>query len=461
MIQKEMRWLELMSSILANQDGLIKVMQNRVRFSLRWWQVVWLAELFLLIFGIFDRNMDPDFGWHLATGRYILAHGIPPHDLFSYTAPNFSWIDHEWLSDTLTAALWGVGGFGLVAGFFAVLWTAAIAIASRTWQLPIWLLGLAAVTNQITARPTAWTALGLALLMWLVGAKKYWLVVPLFLLWANLHGGFVIGFVVLILAALWDRRWWLILAVSVLATFVNPYGPRLYVEIWRTLSDPLIHSFIKEWGPLQIGITTGAFIFVYLFVIGFRGFRLKQDALAMFLLVSGLLSARQFQLFMLAALAPIAELYRIGMDWLVERWHTRAYLVPVAACVLLVIPIAMEIWNPGGDIPVKELANLKTTPCAGRLFNDYDYGGYIIWLLPGTKVFIDGRMASWKSGNTDYLQLFLNTLQNEKTAERTFKQYDIGCALLQRKHTRLVNQLTHEGWRVTAQGPLAEVLRRP
>src|SRR5215469_12579974 len=80
MIQNEMRWLLLMSSILANQDGLIKVMQKRSGVEMAWvWRVAGIAGLFLLIFEIFDRNMDPDFGWHLMTGRYILAHGVPAH----------------------------------------------------------------------------------------------------------------------------------------------------------------------------------------------------------------------------------------------------------------------------------------------------------------------------------------------------------------------------------------------
>lgn len=91
------------------------------------------AALGGLIFYVCAASIDPDFGWHLQAGRYILAHGIPTHDIFTYTAADFRWIDHEWLSDVVMALLFGAGGYWLLAAVWAVIWLAAIGLASN-WK---------------------------------------------------------------------------------------------------------------------------------------------------------------------------------------------------------------------------------------------------------------------------------------------------------------------------------------
>lgn len=73
--------------------------------------------IFLLFLMICWHRVDPDFGWHLMTGRDILAHGIPQHDIFTYTAPDFQWINVEWLNDVLFAKLYDAGGYALLGVF--------------------------------------------------------------------------------------------------------------------------------------------------------------------------------------------------------------------------------------------------------------------------------------------------------------------------------------------------------
>ena len=75
-------------------------------------------------------RLDPDFGWHLQAGNYIREHGIPSHDVFSYTAADFRWINHEWGSDVLLSLIYGLGGYLLAAIMAALLWTMAIVLAA-------------------------------------------------------------------------------------------------------------------------------------------------------------------------------------------------------------------------------------------------------------------------------------------------------------------------------------------
>jgi hypothetical protein len=424
----------------------------------------WLLPV-LGLFGafavIFERRVDPDFGWHLQAGRYILAHGVPAHDIFTYTAAHFSWINHEWLSDVVTAGLFRVGGFWLVDGVFAAIWTAAIVIAARSRRWPVLAVGFAGVIPYLVARPNAWTALLLAVLLWMLERGWRWPVVGLFGLWANLHGGFVVGLATVALAALRDRRYWWVLGAAILATFVNPYGPRLYVEVWRTLADANLHYNVGEWQPLSINILNGFYIVVYLCGVAALGWRRRSLVLPSLLLASAIGSTRQFPLFVVASLRGLGEGYGRMVDMLHIRRGWRSWLLPLVATGLVVVPTLKIALNPHNDLPYREVADLRETPCVGRVFNEYDFGGYIIWQLPGTKVYIDGRMPSWRSGGMDYFANWRGVLFDAAVARREFARYDVGCAILERKHVRLTHQLRDEGWRITSEDSLAVVMRRP
>jgi hypothetical protein len=149
--------------------------------------------LFAVFMAALMHRLDLDFGWHLQSGRYILQHGVSAHDIFTYTAPNFPWINHEWLSDVLIALMYAAGGFWLVAAMFAATWTGAIMLAVRRRVWPVVMLAIVALLPGAVVRPSVFTALGLVVLLWMTERRLYWPVVALFAVWANLHGGFVLG----------------------------------------------------------------------------------------------------------------------------------------------------------------------------------------------------------------------------------------------------------------------------
>src|SRR5665213_3521740 len=241
-----------------------------------------VAVIFALLFLYATRTLDPDFGWHLSAGNYIRQHGIPAHDLYSYTAPNFPWIDHEWGNDVVVSLLYSAGGYLTLSLFFSAIWTLAVVIGGGLkTRLGIFLLALGAILPYSGIRPVAWTALSLVILLKIAGSKsknvKY--CIPLlFLPWANLHAGFTVGLAVLGFLAIKERkRFWLyMLLVCVLVSFINPYGPRLYVEIFRTLSDSQLHSQINEWFPVHMPVLS--WVFAILWGAGFVLFAGKKLA---------------------------------------------------------------------------------------------------------------------------------------------------------------------------------------
>jgi hypothetical protein len=170
---------------------------------------------------------------------------------------------------------------------------------------------------------------------------------------------------------------------------------------------------------------------------------------------------RQFPLFVLASLGVLGEEYeRIRQLMSVKPGWTKL-VMPVAALVVLMIPVGAIMRHPDNQSPAAQVAQLRAQPCRGNLFNDYDFGGYLIWKLPHTKIYIDGRMPSWKAAGEDYLANWKRDLTDREARNRDFARYEVGCVLIRPKHTQIVRELKQDGWRVTSADGRAVLLRRP
>lgn len=359
-------------------------------------------------------------------------------------------MDHEWLSDVLTAVLMWVGGFGLVAAVFAAVWTAALVLAARRPHWPVLAVGFAAVAADAVARANAWSALGLALVMLGVERGWRWRLVGLFGLWANLHGGFVVGLVALVVLAWWQRKYlWVVLGAG-MATLVNPYGVGVYVEIWRTLGDVQLHGRVGEWAPLQVGVLSGFYVVLVLFAMMSHGMWRREHALPGALFAGAMSSLRHFPIFVVGSLGMLAHGYEQLVGLLGARPGWRQAVLMVAATGLVLAPAGKIMRAPGNDFPTAAVAQLRDRPCVGRVFNDFDFGGYLIWQLPDSKVYIDGRMPSWADSGGNYFVRWRRVLDDEGYARGEFARYDVGCALVYPRRARLIAQLERDGWRVTS-----------
>jgi hypothetical protein len=294
-------------------------------------------------------------------------------------------------------------------------------------------------------------------------SRKYvWCIPLLFLVWANLHGGFVVGFIALVYQAVKERRviWLYILSLSVLATFINPYGPRLYEEIFRTLTDRTLHSQIVEWHSFTLFQTSIAFMGIWgAFLLLDMPKKLKDWWRLDFLMFAASLSAtRNVPFFIIAALPPLDK----SLTRLLKQIPNPRKLDPGRFAVLVFVIalilgfIGFELWQEQtakakGDIayPKEAVAYLSTHPCQGNLFNDYNLGGYLIWKAPNTPVYIDGRMPSWRDEKGQkYMNRYFNILKDKKAQDSEFKRYNITCALLvntKDEHPMIV-RLQKAGW---------------
>ena len=203
-----------------------------------------------------------DIWWLLATGQTIAETGhVPTENLFSFTTPHYPWICHEW--GFALGAWWMVSHWGAASllALRATLFATTVALvhhaASRRGQVlvALWLAGAVFLLlfPQSTLRPWLVSNLLFALLLFLLWHgpnRTHRVVLPvLFLLWANIHGSWLLGLGALTLGALFQPRLRLAAVISAGATLVNPYGPRLHLLVVDYFRGHAFQDFIVEWGP--------------------------------------------------------------------------------------------------------------------------------------------------------------------------------------------------------------------
>ncbi|HSX02830.1 MAG TPA: hypothetical protein VLI05_05975 [Candidatus Saccharimonadia bacterium] len=438
-------------------------MNGRLHKAWRWGL---LALPYLICLGLFIfvalLRVDLDFGWHYRTGQYIFAHGIPYHDIYTYTARDFAWINHEWLNDVLVFVVKRWLGWPALAVLFAGMWALALGLATL-WRLP-WpmaALALLALLPYVGVRPIAWSALLFALVLSAVrrpgAVQRLWWLPPVFALWANLHGGFILGLAVLGVYAVVRRSWRMgVLALLCgAAAGLNPYGFNVYVEIWRTLSDGRLHSFITEWAPLTLSWANAGLMAGAVVVLALRA-DWATRLIGGGLLLSCLSSNRQAVFVVVAMLGPLAEAYRWGLVRLERRLPAVGGWLPgVAGAVGGLALLGALVAPPASSgqrvvAPSQAVISLEQQPCAGHVFNDYDFGGYLIGRRPTEPVYIDGRMPSWSGPEGRYLDRWLRVLQDPGYADSEFARYNVRCVLIRNSRTTLMKHLRATGWRVTA-----------
>jgi len=382
---------------------------------------------------------DPDTYWHIAVGRWIIAHGaVPHHGIFSATMAAAPWIAHEWLAEIAIAGVYEHFGWAGVIAATALCVAAALAMLLRALlhtlepahALMASVLATAMVLPHLLARPHV---LILPILVcWateLVAARgaqraPSLFLAPLMALWANLHASYMLGLGLAtmltadaILAAS-DRRgrlaairgWGQFAALSIAAALITPYGiDGLLLPINLTNMSSL--ALIKEWQspdfqnfqPLELWI---AFVFFAAFSLGLR-LPPARIAIVLLLLHMALRHARYGELLgflapllLAPALAPQLAVYATrfavpaldrGLAGLAKP--AGAGGVAIAGIVLLAvsaIPLRSDIAPRSDAItPAEALAAVNARHIQGPVFNDYVFGGYLIF--SGFEPFIDGR----------------------------------------------------------------------
>ena len=480
---------------------------------------------------------DASIGWHIRNGELMLSsHSITRSDPFSVTMGGQPWYAWEWLYDLKIAAIHHWFGLNGVVFFSAVIIAATFALTLRLAlmggaDLPVAVLLLAlalgASTIHLLARPhvLSW----LLTLIWFhlldsstdfpERSRRLWWLPVLMLLWVNLHGGFVVGLVLLGLYVVSDairyfrcddgeerrsravqlRQLGAVAAASLMASLINPYCYKLHVHVYRYLSNRWLMNHIDEFlSPNFHGVAQQCFVAILLITIVALAVVENKPSLSRLLVIlfaaySGLYASRSLpvsSLLLTLIIGPVLtkavgeastapELSSRLRTWF-SRWEGFAsrvgkmetrfsgHLWPLTALLLGILVCA----NQGklGDrrwidshfdpkhFPVQASAVIIQRNLREPIFAPDVWGGYLIYrLYPQTRVFVDDRHDLY---GADFLKDYLRAIRLTPDWNKFLNEKRVNWVLVPAE-SALANMLEEtSGWSVAYRDSTAVLFKR-
>ena len=450
--------------------------------------------LFVSASGPVVRSLvDPDVGWHLRNARELITSGhFLRADSYTFTVAGQPWINFEWLGELpyFFAQRW-LGERGL----YLVLFLAAAAILagiyglgrlrSGSWTASFFAtsIGLLLTTVSLLPRPLlfGWMFLVAEVaVLWALQKERdwTWALPGVFLLWINTHGSWFIGFALLVLfvvcgfvegewgglyAVRWSpkqrRKLLTVMAVSLAALFVNPYG-------WRLVVYPLDVAFrqkltvqnIAEWGSLDFHslrgkIVIGVLVLMAVLQLVRRRRWVLQDAAFAAVALYGAVTYVRF-LFLLAILVmpllamdlrgePEAE-PRPARD---HRMLSALVIVVLVAIIARAYPRQRQLHAGWAEyFPEKAVPWVASTARRGNLLANFNWAGYLEWEAPEVGEMIDSRTDIFV--HTGVMADYLQATKGEGT-DSVLDKYRIRYVLLPRESAMAYLLEREPAWKQT------------
>ncbi len=472
---------------------------------------------FIVVIADVGRWADPDLWGHIRFGQLVLALGHAPlRNSYSYSAPGYSWHDPEWLAEAVLAIFYdkfGIAGLKLMkfacTALTVVLMASAAAVSRASVRIQLVVLVVAGVALEpvMQFRPQLFTFVLLSALMALLARDSYgrrdhwlWLIVPIFVLWANTHGAVAAGLAALVLytgvRAFEDlaggrglrrvARLGVLTVVSAAATLANPYGFSNWLAVGYAINNPLTREYVSEWQPLVVkmvelwhqspgtAINFAAVIalpvaLAICFAARPRGGDLPLVAIGAMMAVGAFLSLRNMPLVVIVTVAPLCRHAGLalsgtrwgrGADTAASRSMRNEALVGAIALLLAFETglfsrrLRVQFALPKGAVDFMERHGLT-----GNVLSDFAWGDYLIWrMAPRSRVFIDGRydFAYPMPVIVDYFDLYFA----HPRAATVLRSYPHDFVLIDPSAPmrRLVAQA--EGWRLVYSDPNAILFAR-
>ena len=431
------------ASIPICRPGLSKFLSQTLTF-----RTILVGSVMSIVFLLALRPMtDPDIGWHLRNAEYLLhAHRMIRQDMYAFSTAGMPWINHEWLAEVpyyLGWRLWGANGLLLVmvttleAIFLGVFWLAWF--HSRNLKAAWLVTSCAALFGTVSFGPRTllfgWVALVSELLLLarhersrslvptggLVGHRALWLLPPLFLVWINLHGSWLIGFVLLLCyggcglvqvqtGCIENTRWssrelqyfGAVLLLCFGALFANPYG-------WRLVAYPFDLAFrqklnvatVQEWQSLDWHSARGEIFFAVL-ALSFAAQLLRKRTWPLHhlaFLCIGVYSAITYSRFLFLAAILVLPLLARDIPWGTrqrgklkhESLLNGLLLLCMVVCAGLNYRTKKASVESQTGMPEKALRVLAGLPADAPVLNEYSWGGYLELHARNLSLLIDSR----------------------------------------------------------------------
>jgi hypothetical protein len=487
--------------------------------------------LFIKLNGARTLLGDGDTGWHVRTGEWILAHGQVPHtDFFSFSRPGAPWFAWEWGWDVLFALLhqrWGLASVVLASLIVVCCTSAALFRLVRRKcnnglvAIAVTLLATGGCAIHWLARPHLFTLLFFTWTLHLTdraaeGRVKLlaWLV-PLTLVWTNLHGGFFIVFLILacyiggdllnaVIEQDGERRleflrhtkpWLLTGAACFAVTFINPYGWQLHKHVVQYITDPYQLQHITEFQSMNFHSPVVVY-FEPLMVMAIltalwdaKNRRFADVLLSLGWLHLALIAQRNLPVFSIAAaplvargvvtlidrarVAPLAAWIKKSAEWVRssclsvdETDHIGRVYVASALPVLLVGALLLaphpahkrltSTYDP--EFYPERALPLLLADETHHIFAEDEWGDYLIYhLYPHKQVFVDGRSDFY---GDEFGERYLDLLNVKYDWQQTLDKYSIDTIVISPKFALASTLKISRDWRLVYDDTVSIVFRR-
>jgi len=466
---------------------------------------------------IFLSSIKPianlDIWWHLATGRYILSsNSIPTYDIFSHTAAGEPWIDHAWLAQILFYETYSILGYLglvllksiLVVLVFYLIFKRLSATVSQAASIVFMLIIFGAIHNLILLRPFLLTWLFVAYFIYVLEAyvegrtdERHLYLLPITtLLWANLHGGFILGIVLTMIYATGSafsegteraKRLFYIAFICTAASLFNPNTYHLLVYPFQYVSETVHAMFISEWQSPSFhsfGLYEALLLLMITSLALYRGVASATDLLPLLIFTHlSLFSIRNIPIFAIVCgpiIARYSEASVLEGSGLLEAILVRLNLEREKARLLIDKFVPAFLWTavllsvmlfayaystsetafqtgPSEALPEEAASFLLESNLEGNLYNSYGWGGYLIWrLYPEYKIFIDGRADLYG----DFIYEYIKVSRIEPEVLETLEKYEISIIFIPREQALNVFLRESPYWEVKYQDDTAVIYVR-
>ena len=426
-------------------------------------RIINFALLALLVFIVFSMSLTPlrsdnDAWWHLKTGKILFDRDfhLPKNDVFAYTSESVPWHNHEWLSQVLFYCFFRFNDSSDQAGVRWVIFLKGLVLLSayllvfglclrETKSVPLavfvslWAFLLARRT--IYPRPPVFSYLFLAGYLFLlretstgrIGRRWLWILPPLMILWVNLHGGFILGLIVVAAylfaeavrglrkkKSILDKTNLMnfsLLLSCFLCSLVNPYTYHLYFLPARVMGDIGLVRIIPELYSPDFFFTWSFEALIIFLIIAFsliktRIITLEEGLLLVFFMHQGLQHVRHLPLIGIVA-APVCArlLARLDDEYIPKEMKRLSPLIMSGLCLCLAFYTVFNRREGGesfldrnrryfkgigfyeSNYLVREADFIIANRFSGRMYNQINDAGYLIWRLSPEyhKVFTDSR----------------------------------------------------------------------
>ncbi|MGQ9555423.1 MAG: hypothetical protein ACUVWR_15080 [Anaerolineae bacterium] len=466
-----------------------------------------MPVLLVILASHFLANTDPDYWWHIRTGQYIYeTRSIPRVDIYSFTASGRPWITHEWLTEIIFYVVQrqlgyvaNVALFGLLA---ALTWLAVYASCrlhgvGEPGAAILLLWGFAMSMASANVRPQAVTALFGAIYVLILSHYKHgkrrwlWFLPVLMVLWVNLHGGYVIGLAFLVMMLVGEavsralrrpsaplRPLALVSALTLVASLANPHGVQawLYPFSYAGVANASMR-YIAEWQSPDFHETyflifASSLLLAVVLGLGRSPLGATGIIWSAALTLMALQSVRHIPLYAVTVTPLLgarlkAHLTGFGRP-LAERKRPRLllayWLLPVIYLVIIAVgghsgrPLQFSKEPSTATYPAGGAAYLRSSNLEGNLFNEYGWGGYLIYeLYPERQVFIDGRADVYGDA---LVQSYIDVVRLHPNWQQVLEDHEVSLALVEKDSPLAVVLTGDSGWSEVYEGDVERLFLR-